>query len=110
MATNQTPDREEFRQRIGVKEERKLKAKRENKQSPLQGFGVFGLIGWSVAVPTVLLTLLGLWLDERYAATRSYTLALLIAGLFIGCLNAWYWVHRKMEEMQEEEPNHKNND
>ena len=64
-----------------------------------QGFSVFGLIGWSISIPTVLFVMLGLWLDERYASERSFTLALLVAGLGIGCLNAWYWVNRKMNEI-----------
>lgn len=92
----------EFHKQVSEKEQRKLEAKRRGKQSIWYGFSMFGLIGWSVAVPTVLFVLLGLWLDEHSAGTRSYTLALLLAGLVIGCLNAWYWVSRKMKELQED--------
>ena len=99
----QNNDQQDFHQQINEKESRKLKAKQRGEHSALQGFSVFGLIGWSIAVPTVLLTLLGLWLDEQIAGERSYTLALLIAGLGIGCLNAWYWISRKMEEIKEED-------
>ena len=42
---------------------------------------MMGLIGWSVAVPTVLGAALGLWLDQHYPGTHSWTLALLMAGL-----------------------------
>ncbi len=103
MEENETNDKQAFQRQVSKKESRKLKAKQGDKQSALQGFGVFGLIGWSVAVPTVLLTLLGLWLDEQIAGERSYTLALLLAGLMLGCLNAWYWVSRKMEEIKEQD-------
>lgn len=103
MNEREDKDQQKFRRQVSEKESRKLKAKQSDKQSALQGFGVFGLIGWSIAVPTVLLTLLGLWLDENTAGERSYTLALLIAGLAIGCLNAWYWMTRKMEEIKEED-------
>jgi ATP synthase protein I len=56
------------------------------------GFGMFGLVGWAVAVPTVLGVALGIWLDRVAPVGFSWTLALLLAGVFLGCLNAWYWV------------------
>ena len=56
---------------------------------------MMGLIGWSVVVPTLLGAALGLWLDMRYPGTHSWTLALLVAGLVIGCLNAWHWVAKE---------------
>jgi ATP synthase protein I len=61
-----------------------------------------GLIGWSVAVPTLLGVALGLWLDHRQSGGRSWTLALLAAGLAIGCLNAWHWVDQQDREMKED--------
>jgi ATP synthase protein I len=95
-------DHEDFQRRISAKERRKLRAKRRGNDSVWEGFSVFGLIGWSVAIPTVVFVLLGIWLDERYGSSRqSYTLALLTAGLFLGCFNAWYWVSRKMKELEE---------
>jgi ATP synthase protein I len=101
---------DEFQEQISRKEQLKIKAGRQKKQSVWTGFSVFGLIGWSVAVPTVLLVLFGMWLDKRYDAERSYTLPLLIAGLCIGCLNAWYWVDKKIKELQEEEPKTEDDD
>ena len=53
---------------------------------------MMGLIGWSVVAPTLLGAALGLWLDKNYPGTHSWTLALLAAGLGIGCWNAWHWV------------------
>jgi ATP synthase protein I len=44
---------------------------------------------------------LGLWLDRRYPGPHSWTLALLVAGLAIGCWNAWHWVAREEKEMHE---------
>jgi F1F0 ATPase subunit 2 len=40
---------------------------------------MMGLIGWSVALPTVLGALLGLWLDKRHTGQHAWTLALLVA-------------------------------
>jgi ATP synthase protein I len=88
---------------IGAKAKRKLKAQRQGIPGIWFGLGMMGLIGWSVAIPTLLGASLGLWLDRHYSGPRSWTLALLLAGLVIGCLNAWHWVDREQREMHEEE-------
>jgi ATP synthase protein I len=59
------------------------------------GLGMFGLVGWSVAVPTVLGIALGLWLDAKLDSAISWTLTMLFVGVVLGCLNAWYWVKRE---------------
>ncbi len=38
----------------------------------------------------------------RYPGSRSWTLALLLAGLAIGCLNAWHWVAKEDKAMRDE--------
>ena len=80
-----------FARSVGVQEARKLKANR-TRAHVWSGLGMMGLIGWSVAAPTLLGALLGLWLDKRHPGAHSWTLALLIAGLCIGCGNAWHWL------------------
>ena len=52
--------------RVGARAERKRRARREGRTSPWFGLGMFGLIGWSVAIPTLIGIALGLWLDERF--------------------------------------------
>ena len=86
---------------VGLKAARKLKARRNPTQGVWFGLGMMGLIGWSVAVPTLLGAALGLWLDRHHAGERSWTLALLVAGLVIGCLNAWHWVAKEDREMRD---------
>jgi ATP synthase protein I len=83
---------EGFDVRIATRAARKLEAQRRGTQGAWSGFGMFGVIGWSVAVPTVLGAWFGAWCDKHYPGSRSWTLALLVAGLAIGCANAWYWV------------------
>jgi ATP synthase protein I len=78
--------------KIAAQVARKLKAQRAGTQSAWFGLGMIGTIGWSVAVPTLLGALLGAWWDKHHAGAPSWTLALLAAGLLIGCANAWYWV------------------
>jgi ATP synthase protein I len=88
---------------VGAKAARKLKARRNGTPGVWFGLGMMGLIGWSVAVPTLLGAALGLWLDQRQPGGRSWTLALLVAGLSIGCLNAWRWVSREDQAMRDEQ-------
>lgn len=88
-----------------MKETRKLRARRRGTESVWFGFGMFGLVGWSVTVPTFLGAMLGLWLDKHYPGQHSWTLTLLIVGLTIGCLNAWHWVSRENNAMRDESEN-----
>jgi ATP synthase protein I len=90
---------------VGAKAERKLKARRNPTQGVWFGLGMMGLIGWSVAIPTLLGAALGIWLDRRYPGSHSWTLALLVAGLVIGCVNAWHWVAKEDKTMQDDQEN-----
>ena len=90
-------------QEVGAKAARKLRAQRHVTRTVWFGLGMMGLIGWSVVIPTLLGAFLGLWLDQRYPGGRSWTLALLVGGLAIGCLNAWHWVGKEDKEMNEEQ-------
>ena len=54
-----------FAEQVGAKAARKLKARR-NPPQVWFGLGMMGLIGWSVAIPTLLGAALGLWLDKRH--------------------------------------------
>ncbi len=88
---------------VGIRETRKLKARRNSTHGVWFGLGMMGLIGWSVAIPTLLGAALGLWLDRRHPEGRSWTLALLVAGLAIGCWNAWHWVTKEDRAMRDED-------
>ena len=87
---------------VGAKASRKLKA-RKSTQGVWFGLGMMGLIGWSVAIPTLLGAALGIWLDQYYPGKHPWTLALLVAGLAIGCLNAWHWVAKEDKEIRDEQ-------
>lgn len=103
---NGAANHERFSRMIGAKEKRKEWARR-NYRSTWLGFSVFGLVGWSVAIPTLLGVALGVWLDSHHPSRYSWTLMLLIGGLGIGCLNAWHWVSREHEQIRrEQEKNH----
>jgi ATP synthase protein I len=88
---------------VGVKAERKLRARRRAAHGVWFGLGMMGLIGWSVSLPTLLGAALGLWLDRHYPGRHPWTLALLVAGLAIGCFNAWHWVANEDKAIREEQ-------
>jgi len=95
-------DETTFDGQIGAKSNRKLKARRDPTHGVWFGLGMMGLVGWSVAIPTLLGAALGIWLDKHYPGSRSWTLALLVAGLTIGCLNAWFWVAKEDKAMRDD--------
>ena len=83
---------EMFSRRVGATERRRLRAGRVGFREVWFGLGMFGVVGWSVAIPVVLLTALGVWIDGRYPGRFSWALMLLAVGVGLGCANAWYWV------------------
>jgi ATP synthase protein I len=74
---------------------RKIKARLDGSPGVWFGLGMMGLVGWSIVVPTILGAALGMWLDSSPGSTHVWTLALLMGGLTIGCLNAWHWVAKE---------------
>ncbi len=91
-----------FSQQVSAQAARKLKAQRGSTKTIWFGLGMSGLIGWSVTIPTLIGTALGIWIDKHYPSTYSWTLMLLLIGLIIGCFNAWHWVHSEYKEIQED--------
>ncbi len=63
--------------------------------SPLRGFGTFGMIGWSIVVPTVGGAFLGMWLDRIAPQGFSWTLALILGGVVLGSLIAAAWINKE---------------
>lgn len=66
----QSPSTDEtlFEDQVAAKAVRKLRAQSRGPGDVWFGLGMTGLIGWSIAVPTVLGALLGLWIDARHPA------------------------------------------
>ncbi|MEN1760868.1 AtpZ/AtpI family protein [Anoxynatronum sibiricum] len=88
---------EQMKHRIQLDAAKKIKAKTE-KDDIMFGLGVFGIVGWSIAIPTLMGIAAGVYLDNRYPTGFSWTLTLLFAGILLGCFNAWHWVKQKSEE------------
>jgi ATP synthase protein I len=89
--------------RIASEEARKLRARGRRDRAIWFGLGVFGIVGWSVAIPTVLGIAAGIWIDAHWPGRFSWTLMLLLLGIGLGCVNAWYWVSRERQTIESEE-------
>jgi ATP synthase protein I len=83
-----------FTRQVVRKEARRIKGINDPDQSVWFGLGMFGVVGWSVAIPTLIGTAVGIWIDNTCPSQFSWTLMLLIGGVMVGCLNAWYWVRK----------------
>ena len=91
-----------FTRQVGKKEARKIKGRSQKDEGLWFGLGVFGIVGWSVVIPTLIGTAVGLWIDRTWPSRFSWTLMLLVLGLALGCLNAWYWMKKAREKIIEE--------
>lgn len=92
-----------FIRKVDEQSRRKLRSQK-NPETVWFGLGMMGLIGWSVIVPTMLGAIFGSWLDKVRVTGHSWTLALIVAGLCLGCLNAWLWMgrqHQRIKKQQE---------
>jgi ATP synthase protein I len=96
-----TDERRSFAGEVQARADRKLKALRAGPTNIWPGLGMLGVIGWSVAVPTLLGVLLGRWLDGGHPRpVGSWTLMMLFAGLGVGCANAWYWIAKEQAALR----------
>lgn len=88
-----------FRQTVGSKEQRKIRAKQKGTVEAWSAFGAMGAVGWLVALPVVLGSLFGAWLDYRWSTKINWTMTMLGAGLAIGCLFAGIWMNREKNKI-----------
>ncbi len=78
--------------------ERMQQTRNEPKYSPLNGLGVFGVIGWSVALPTVAGAFLGMWLNRVAPQSFSWPMALILGGAVVGAMVAWSWIDKTRDK------------
>lgn len=87
---------EELIKRISSDAENKIRSKKDGKEV-MFGLGLFGIVGWSVAIPTLVGIGIGVYLDNRFEPSFSWTITLLFLGVIVGCLNAWHWIKDKSD-------------
>ncbi|SFC24788.1 ATP synthase protein I [Alkalibacterium subtropicum] len=87
---------EELLKSVKSDADKKMKAQDEGSEI-MFGLNLFGIVGWSISIPTLLGTALGIYLDRRFTHSFSWTITLLFLGVIIGSLNAWRWIKEKTE-------------
>jgi ATP synthase protein I len=95
--------RKRFADKVGMRETRRIKARREKGKGVWFGLGMMGAIGWSIAVPTLIGVAIGIWMDKILPGRISWTLTLLFVGLVSGCINAWYFIKKEQMRIEEEQ-------
>ncbi len=93
MSSKRSDD--ESLRRIASQVSRKQAERDTPSPSPLRGFSTFGMIGWSIVVPTVGGAFIGLWLDKAAPQNFSWTIALILGGVVLGAMIAWAWMGRE---------------
>jgi|SRR5690554_2065019 len=76
--------------------ERMKRARSRPNHSPLRGLSAFGMIGWSIAVPTVAGAFIGIWLNRVAPQNFSWPIALILGGIVVGGIIAWSWVSKEI--------------
>ncbi len=82
------PTEERMIREVAAKQERMVRA-RGHSNGVLSPIAILGVVGWSVALPTLLGVALGMWIDHHWPSRFSWTLMLLVGGLVFGCVTAW---------------------
>lgn len=91
-------EEERLSDEVGRREERRIQAEKEKDRAVWFGLGMFGMVGWSIALPTLAGVAIGLWIDRTWLSRFSWTLMMMVAGLAVGCYNAWFWVRKELEK------------
>lgn len=95
----QEPEKDaDFTKSIEQNAKRKIKARENERHNIWFGLGMFGLVGWSVMIPTLLGIALGFWIDKHWPGLISWTLTLMFVGIFLGCINAWRWIEEERDD------------
>jgi ATP synthase protein I len=89
------PSAEQMIRRVGSQQSRAERARR-NARSIWSSIAILGVVGWSVAVPTLVGVAVGIWIDHRWPSRFSWTVILMILGLVLGCMNAWMRIKEEL--------------
>lgn len=92
-----------FADKVARKESLRIKGLKHKDETVWFGLGMIGIVGWSVAIPTLIGIALGLWIDRTWPSPYSWALMFLIIGVVLGCINAAYWVRKVRNKIIEDE-------
>lgn len=76
---------------------RRRRARQTQRDNIWTWLGTFGLVGWTVIVPTLGGLAFGIFLDNRVTASFSFAITFLVVGVAVGISMAWYWVRQESQ-------------
>ena len=82
---------------IGRAGKRKEEYRRQGDRAFWSSLAFIGMVGWGVALPSLMAALLGVWLEKKFGLGIRWTLSLLVAGVGLGCWNAWHAINQDRE-------------
>jgi len=97
------PAERTFAERIDRTVARTLRGQAQARNPLWSGLGMAGLVGWSITVPTVLGTMLGVWLDHHHPGRHSWTITLLVVGVTLGCVSAGHWLSQQSRAIAQQD-------
>jgi ATP synthase protein I len=92
-----------FTEKVAQREALRIRGLKHRNETVWFGLGMFGIIGWAVAIPTLIGIALGLWIDRTWPTQYSWALMFLVVGVIVGCINAAYWVRKIRSTIIEED-------
>jgi ATP synthase protein I len=96
--TSRDRARAEAMQRVVLRKSlRRRRARETQRDSVWTWLGTFGLVGWTVIVPTLAGLAFGVFLDSRLDSSISFAITFLVLGVGVGLSMAWYWVHQESQ-------------
>lgn len=81
----------QVRQRV----ERARRWLKDGDPSVARQLAAVGVLGWIIVVPMLAGVALGRWIDRSLGTRITFTAALLLLGLALGCWSAWRWMHER---------------
>ena len=97
------PAERTFAERIDRTVARTLRGQAQARNPLWSGLGMAGLVGWSVTVPTVLGTMLCVWIDHHHPGRHSWTITLLVVGVALGCVSAGHWLSQQSRAIAQQD-------
>lgn len=93
-------DRKQFQEKIKHKlSERRRAKEEEEKQGIWFGLAMMGIVGWSVALPTLAGVAIGIGLEALFPQfSPGIIIICILVGLGLGCLIAWFWIQQESQE------------
>ncbi|MFO1107144.1 MAG: AtpZ/AtpI family protein [Amaricoccus sp.] len=87
------PSQDELAAETEKRAERQRRAREAGEDSAARRLAQIGILGWMIVTPMLAGIFAGRWLDGRFGSGLTWTGALLMAGLALGCWSAWRWMH-----------------